>query len=50
VEFRRALPKSTSGKIMRRILRQEEIDAERKKTVDSPSGTPVKDPVPESEK
>jgi long-chain acyl-CoA synthetase len=36
VEFRRALPKSTSGKILRRILRQEEIDAERKKTVDSP--------------
>jgi long-chain acyl-CoA synthetase len=50
VEFRRALPKSTSGKILRRILRQEEIDAERKKTVDSPSGTPVKNPVPEPEK
>jgi long-chain acyl-CoA synthetase len=50
VEFRQALPKSTSGKILRRILRQEEIDAERKKTVDSPPGTPVKNPVPEPEK
>jgi long-chain acyl-CoA synthetase len=30
VEFRQALPKSTSRKILRRILRQEEIEKEQK--------------------
>ena len=39
VEFRQSLPKSTSAKILRRMLRQEAIDEERKKASHGPPET-----------
>jgi long-chain acyl-CoA synthetase len=39
VEFRQTLPKSTSGKILRRMLRQEAMDEERKKASHGPPET-----------
>jgi long-chain acyl-CoA synthetase len=39
LEFRQALPKSTSGKILRRMLRQETMDEELKKASQRPPET-----------
>jgi len=45
VEIRQALPKATSKKILRRILRQEEIEVERKRGASSACGKPAKTPA-----